>query len=76
MLANKFYFDEFDEWLIRWSQEIWSPGFRWFDRWILDLASFRARHKQGNGATGYVLRFLQVETCRPTRSSSAQASWR
>ena len=36
MLAHKFYFDEFYEWLIRWSQELLARFLSWFDRWILD----------------------------------------
>jgi NADH-quinone oxidoreductase subunit L len=59
MLANKFYFDEFYEWLIRWSQDLVARFLSWLDRWILDGVFVRGTSR-ATWATGYVLRFLQV----------------
>ncbi len=59
LFRERFYFDEFYAWLIRWTQDLLASLAGFVDRWILDGAIIRGL----SGATwsgGFLLRLLQV----------------
>ena len=59
LFRERFYVDEFYQWLIRWSQETLAAIAGFFDRWILDGALVRGL-SGGSWAGGFLLRLLQV----------------
>ena len=59
LFRNCFYFDEFYQTLIRWTQEALAGLAGFFDRWILDGAIVRGL-SGGSWASGFLLRLLQV----------------
>jgi NADH-quinone oxidoreductase subunit L len=59
LLRHKFYFDEFYNWLIRWTQELLARVSAFFDRWIIDAGAVGGTSR-GTWGIGAVLRLVQV----------------
>jgi NADH-quinone oxidoreductase subunit L len=59
ILRRRFYFDEFYEWLIEWTQGLLSRFAAFCDRWIIDAGAVRGASGATWG-TGALLRLLQV----------------
>jgi NADH-quinone oxidoreductase subunit L len=59
LFRERFYFDEFYGWLIRWTQGLLASIAGFFDRWILDGAIVRGL-SGGSWGSGFLLRLLQV----------------
>jgi NADH-quinone oxidoreductase subunit L len=59
LLRHKFYFDEFYNWLIRWTQELLARVSAFFDRWIIDAGAVGGSSR-GTWGIGAVLRLVQV----------------
>ena len=58
VLRNKFYFDEFYDWLNRWTQEKLSHFADWFDRWVIVGAGVKGLSGAAD-ITGCLLRLFQ-----------------
>jgi NADH-quinone oxidoreductase subunit L len=58
-LRERFYIDEFYQFLIRWTQGLLASLSAFVDRWILDGAIVRGL-SGGTWGTGFLLRLLQV----------------
>jgi len=59
VLHHKFYFDEFYNWLIRWTQELLARVSAFFDRWIIDAGAVGGSSR-GTWGIGALLRLVQV----------------
>jgi NADH-quinone oxidoreductase subunit L len=59
LLRNKFYFDEFYTWLIKWTQELLARIAAFFDRWIIDAGAVGGSSR-GTLGIGALLRLIQV----------------
>src|SRR5438876_9141699 len=59
LLQNRFYIDEFYDWLIDWTQELLARISAFFDRWIIDAGAVRGA-SGGTWGFGALLRLLQV----------------
>ena len=59
VLRHKFYFDEFYNWLIRWTQELLARVSAFFDRWIIDAGAVGGSSR-GTWGLGALLRLVQV----------------
>ena len=59
ILRHKFYFDEFYNWLIEWTQELLARVSAFFDRWIIDAGAVGGA-SGGTWGIGALLRLLQV----------------
>jgi NADH-quinone oxidoreductase subunit L len=58
-LRHKFYFDEFYNWLIYWTQELLARVSAFFDRWIVDAGAVGGSSR-GTWGIGALLRLVQV----------------
>jgi NADH-quinone oxidoreductase subunit L len=59
LLRHKFYFDEFYNWLIDWTQELLARVSAFFDRWIIDAGAVGGTSR-GTWGVGALLRLVQV----------------
>jgi len=59
LLRHKFYFDEFYNWLIYWTQEFLARMSAFFDRWIIDAGAVGGGSR-GTWGLGALLRLVQV----------------
>ena len=59
LLRHKFYFDEFYNWLIDWTQELLARISAFFDRWIIDAGAVDGI-SGGTWGIGALLRLVQV----------------
>jgi NADH-quinone oxidoreductase subunit L len=59
LLRHKFYFDEFYNWLIHWTQELLTRVSAFVDRWIIDAGAVGGASR-GTWGIGAVLRLIQV----------------
>ena len=59
LLRHKFYFDEFYNWLIDWTQELLARICAFFDRWIIDAGAVGGTSGSAWGI-GALLRLAQV----------------
>ncbi len=59
LLRQKFYFDEFYNWLICWTQELLARVAAFFDRWIIDAGAVGGSSR-GTWGVGALLRLVQV----------------
>ncbi len=59
LLRHKFYFDEFYNWLIYWTQELLAPVSAFVDRWIIDACAVGGSSR-GTWGIGALLRLVQV----------------
>ena len=59
LLRHKFYFDEFYNWLINWTQELLARIAAFFDRWIIDAGAVGGSSR-GTLGIGALLRLIQV----------------
>jgi NADH-quinone oxidoreductase subunit L len=59
LLHHKFYFDEFYNWLIYWTQEFLARVSAFFDRWIIDAGAVGGSSR-GTWGIGALLRLVQV----------------
>jgi NADH-quinone oxidoreductase subunit L len=59
VLRDKFYFDEFYAWLIKWTQELLAHVSAFFDRWIIDTGVVDGSSR-GTWGVGALLRLIQV----------------
>jgi len=59
LLRHKFYFDEFYNWLIDWTQELLARIAAFFDRWIIDAGAVGGTSGSAWGI-GALLRLAQV----------------
>src|SRR6476469_1056987 len=59
LLRRKFYFDEFYDWLIYWTQELLARVAAFFDRWVIDAGAVDGSSR-GTWGVGAVLRLIQV----------------
>jgi NADH-quinone oxidoreductase subunit L len=59
LLRYKFYFDEFYNWLIYWTQELLARMSAFFDRWIIDAGAVGGSSR-GTWGIGALLRLVQV----------------
>jgi NADH-quinone oxidoreductase subunit L len=59
LLRRKFYFDEFYDWLINWTQELLARVAAFIDRWIIDAGAVGGTSR-GTWGIGAVLRLIQV----------------
>ena len=59
LLRHKFYFDEFYNWLIDWTQGLLARICAFFDRWIIDAGAVGGS-SGGTWGIGALLRLLQV----------------
>src|SRR5213596_1524791 len=59
LLRRKFYFDEFYDWLIYWTQELLAHVSAFVDRWIID-AGVVGGSSRGAWGIGALLRLFQV----------------
>ena len=59
LLRHKFYFDEFYNWLIYWTQELLARMSAFFDRWIIDAGAVGGSSR-GTWGIGALLRLVQV----------------
>jgi NADH-quinone oxidoreductase subunit L len=58
-LRQRFYIDEFYDWLIGWTQEFLAGISAFFDRWIIDAGAVRGA-SGGTWGVGALLRLFQV----------------
>lgn len=58
LLANKFYFDEVYDGIVRYTQDRWAGVLSWIDRWVLDGVCVSGFSKVTWGI-GYLVRFFQ-----------------
>ena len=59
LVRHKFYFDEFYNWLIYWTQELLAPVSAFVDRWIIDACAVGGSSR-GTWGIGALLRLVQV----------------
>ncbi len=59
LLRHKFYFDEFYNWVIYWTQELLARVSAFFDRWIIDAGAVGGSSR-GTWGIGALLRLVQV----------------
>jgi NADH-quinone oxidoreductase subunit L len=59
LLRHKFYFDEFYNWLIYWTQELLARVSAFVDRWIIDVGAVGGSSR-GIWGIGALLRLVQV----------------
>src|SRR5881409_238511 len=59
LVRHKFYFDEFYNWLIYWTQELLAPVSAFVDRWIIDAGAVGGSSR-GTWGVGALLRLVQV----------------
>src|SRR5256886_3472991 len=59
LVRHKFYFDEFYNWLIYWTQELLAPVSAFVDRWIIDACAVGGSSR-GTWGIGALLRLGQV----------------
>jgi NADH-quinone oxidoreductase subunit L len=59
LFRNKFYFDDFYDWLIGATQELLARVCAFFDRWLIDTATVRGL-SGGTWGVGALLRLFQV----------------
>src|SRR5262245_12737663 len=59
LLRRKFYFDEFYDWLIYWTQELLARVAAFIDRWIIDAGAVGGSSR-GTWGIGALLRLIQV----------------
>jgi NADH-quinone oxidoreductase subunit L len=59
LLRRKFYFDEFYDWLIHWTQELLARVAAFIDRWIIDAGAVGGSSR-GTWGIGALLRLIQV----------------
>jgi NADH-quinone oxidoreductase subunit L len=59
VLRHKFYFDEFYDWLIDWTQGLLAHVCAFFDRWIIDTGVVDGSSR-GTWGIGALLRLVQV----------------
>jgi NADH-quinone oxidoreductase subunit L len=59
LVRHKFYFDEFYNWLIYWTQELLARVAAFFDRWIIDVGAVGGSSR-GIWGIGALLRLAQV----------------
>jgi NADH-quinone oxidoreductase subunit L len=59
LLRRKFYFDEFYDWLIYWTQELLARVAAFIDRWIIDAGAVGGSSR-GTWGVGALLRLIQV----------------
>jgi NADH-quinone oxidoreductase subunit L len=59
LLRHKFYFDEFYDWLIHWTQELLARMSAFIDRWVIDAGAVGGSSR-GTWGVGALLRLIQV----------------
>src|SRR6478735_335975 len=59
LLRRKFYFNEFYDWLIYWTQELLARVAAFIDRWVIDAGAVGGSSR-GTWGVGAVLRLIQV----------------